>query len=94
MAARRLKQAKRSIYIGAKVSVWLLNGRNNVSTRRKVENASDTCHRRSYRGRIGDVAIDNLETRVGRMLLEVSPTADYEGVEDSHGTAERNQPID
>jgi hypothetical protein len=46
------------------------------------------------RGRVGDVALDQREVRIARVLAQVLAPADHETVEHAHGTAIRDQAID
>ena len=94
MAARGLKYCERPINIGAKISFGLLNRWNDVGSRRKMENPFDTFARRINRPNIGNVSLDNIESRIALVLFQIATPADNKVVEDTNVTTFIDQTID
>ena len=94
MAARCLENNECAIHICAKISLGLLDGRNNVRTRREMEHALRARRRGVDRCFVGNVRFDNFQPRVAVMLLKIGTPADDETVEDAHVPSSVDQPID
>ena len=94
MAARGFKYCERPINVGAKISFGLLNRWNDVGSRRKMENAFDTCARRIDRANIGNVGLDNIQSRIALVLFQIAAPADNKVVEDTNVTTFVDQTID
>ena len=94
MAARGLEHRERAIDIGAKIGFRLLNRRNDVSARRKMENSFRARTRRIDGTHIGNIGLDDLKARIAVVLLQIAAPADNEIVEDANMAALVDQPID
>jgi hypothetical protein len=94
VAPRGFEQHEGAVDIGAVVGVRLADRRHDVGTRREMENALDAIGGAPNRGRVGDVALDDLDPGIAVVLAQVLAPADHETVEHAHRTAIRDQAID
>ena len=94
MAARRFEHCECAIHIRAKICLGLLDGWNDVRTRREMEHALRASRGGFDRGFVRNVRFDDLQTRVALMLLKIGTPADDEAIEDAHVPAPLDQPID